>query len=111
MLVRQVDHQPQGLALAAPTRQPVDRDRVAAAVAAEDDEAVGGFSHHSKARPVAFLVFLLGGGAGMALDGADPTFLRAQHGYRLALDERGRRDLDRLGRTAEQRAAPAERSV
>ena len=62
VLVRQVDHQSQWLALAASAGQAVDGDRVEPPVAAEDDEPVGGLGRDRKARPVAFLVFLLGGG-------------------------------------------------
>src|SRR6266568_3716873 len=51
------------------------------------------------------------GAASVAFDRADPAFLRAQHGDRLALDERCRRDLDRLRRAGDQGAAAAERRV
>ena len=59
VLVRQIDHQPQRLALPSPARQPIDPDRIEAAVGAEHDQPVGGFGSDREARPVAFLVFLL----------------------------------------------------
>ena len=111
VLVRQIDHQPQRLAMAAPAGQPVDPDRVKAAVGAEDDQAVGGLGGDRKARPVAFLVFLLGGGDVVPLDGADPALFRAQHGYRLALDQRLGGISIGSGAAADLGAAPAERRV
>src|SRR5207302_11031864 len=71
----------------------------------------GGLRRRGKAWPVAFLVLLLAPRAGVALDGADPALLRKQPGHRLALDKRRCRDLDRLRRAADQRAAAAERRV
>src|SRR5262249_56848941 len=87
MLVRQIDHQPQRLPIAAPAGQPIDPYRIKTAVAAKDDQAVGGLGCDRKAWPVTLLVFLLRGGDVMPLDGADPSLLPAQHGYRLALDQ------------------------
>src|SRR6185437_2101393 len=88
VLVWQVDHQAQRLAMAASAGQPVDRQRIETPVAAEDDDAVGGLRRHDEARPVAFLVLDLGGGAVMPLHRADPALFRAQHGDGLALDQR-----------------------
>src|SRR5579885_3082543 len=45
----------------------------------------------------------------MALDGADPALGRAEHGHRLALDQRLDRHQDRRRRLADLGAAPAER--
>src|SRR5207247_8799436 len=91
-------------------------DRIEAAVAAEDYQPVGRLGGDRKTRPVALLVFLLGGRtivpfAVMPLDRADPAFGRAQHGHRLALDQCLGGDLDGLAGGGELGAAPAERGV
>src|ERR1051326_7085882 len=111
VLVRQVDHQTDRLALAAPAGQLVGGERIEAAVCAKDDQAVGGFGRHRKARPVAFLIFLVGEIDVVSLDGADPALLGTQHSDRLALDQGRDRDLDRDGRRADQSATPAERRI
>ena len=97
--------------MAAAAGQLVRGQRVEPAVGAEDDQAVGRFGRHRKARPVAFLVFLVGEIDVVALDGADPALLREQHSDGLALDQGRDRDLDRDGRGADQGAATAERRV
>ena len=111
MLVRQIDHQPQWLALPSPTGQPIDAECVEAAVAAEHHQPVGRLGRDSEARGVAFLVFLLGGRAIVPFDRADPALGRAQHGHRLALDQRLGGNFDGLRSRRKLGAAPAERRV
>ncbi len=57
---RQIDLQPQRLALAAAARQAIDRQQIAAAVAADQQQLVGGLGLEHEARAVTFLVFELG---------------------------------------------------
>ena len=60
LLVAELDHQPDRLAVAARARQPVAAQRVEAAVGAEQQHLVGRLGMHGEARPVAFLVLELG---------------------------------------------------
>src|SRR5436305_446505 len=62
LLVAELDHQADRLAMAARTRQLVTAQRVEAAVGAEHQELVDRLGMHGKARPVAFLVLELARG-------------------------------------------------
>src|SRR5260221_9680431 len=95
--------------MAAPAGQGVARQRVEPSIGAEDDEAVGGLRRHDETRPVALLVFRLAGRPVMPLHRADPTLLRAQHGDRLALDQRLNGNQYRRRRLADLGAPFAER--
>ena len=83
---RQFDQQPQRLAEAAASRQPVAGERIDAPLAAQDQQLVGGGGMGDEARPVAFLV--ADGCRGFLIQvirhRPQPALLRAQQGDRLS---------------------------
>src|SRR5690606_13222665 len=107
----EVDVQTQRLALAAPAGQALDRQQIAAAVAADQEQPVGALAVQQKARTVALLVLDLGAVLDVAPDHPDPALARAHDRDRLTLDRR----LERLAvdhrSLAERGAPPPERPV
>ena len=114
VLVGQVDHQAQGLAMAAAARQLVAAEGVETAVGGEYHQLFRGLSVQHEAAAVPFLVFHFRGIDDVAFDGAGPAHLRTEHGDGLALDHGfqrhhdGRRRLADLGPAAAQFGAGAE---
>ncbi len=108
---RELDVDPQRLALAAAARQALDRHQVAAAIAADQQQPVGALGLEHEALAVAFLVLQLGLVLEVAAQHPDPALARADHGHRLSLD----RLLERLGieqrQLGQQRPPPPERAI
>jgi hypothetical protein len=110
-LVRQVDHEAHGLAHAAPAGKVRGRERVEAAVVAEEQDLVGRLGVEGEAGAVAVLELELAVEGEVALHRADPAHLRADDGDGLALDHRLERHLGHLGGFGELREAGAARVV
>src|SRR5690349_20276768 len=113
LLVAELDHQADRLAMAARAGELVAAQGVEAAVGAEHQDLVDRLGVHGKARPVAFLVLELACRlvVEMALGGADPAFLGQDHGHRFALDEILDRMFEFGGRIGKLGAAAAERGL